>query len=194
MSANTLLISVAMLKERAHLHGNTDEKLVFPDIKINQDMYIHPILGTALYTKLQTLIAAGTINDAGNIDYKNLLDLYIVDALIYYTLKDLATSLSFQLWNKGVVRKQGENTELPSMSEIVDIANGYKNKAEWYAHRLKMYLREHANVKYPEYLNPGNTADTINPENKSFTSPIYLGDYDDPYCNKGGFNGKPYSG
>ena len=193
MSLNILLISDTMIKERTAIHGNIDPKLIYPDIKVAQDMYIMPLLGTALYDKLQTLINNETIGDAANADYKLLLDKYIVDALIYYTLCELPTTISFQFWNKGVMRKNGADTELPSMAELIDLSNKYKNRAEFYAHRMKEYLRANASAKFPEYLNPGNASDTVTPEQRAFTLPIYLGDDDNPYCNKGGFNGQPYS-
>jgi hypothetical protein len=195
MSLDILLISVDILKERTNIHGNVDEKLIYPDIKYAQDNYILPLLGTALFSKLQTLISASTITDAGNSNYKLLMDRYIVDAMIYYTLAELQVSASYQLWNKGVQRKGGVDTETPSMSELVDMHNRYKNRAETYANRLKDYLRAHASAtNCPEYLNPGSTADTITPEQRAFTLPIFLDDDKcNPYCNPGGFNGQPYS-
>lgn len=193
MSLNILLVSDTMIKERTVIHGNIDPKLIYPDIKVAQDMYILPILGTGLYNKLQTIINDGTITDAANVNYKLLLDKYLVDALIYYTLAELPTTISYQFWNKGVVRKLGENTELPSMSDLIDISNKYKNRAEFYATRMRDYIRANANAMYPEYLNPGNTIDTITPGQRAFTSPIYLGN-DDDRCNEGGFIwNKPYS-
>ena len=60
MSANVLLISEDILKDRTAIHGNIDPKLLFPEIKVAQDMYIHPILGTALYDKI-----IGDINASG---------------------------------------------------------------------------------------------------------------------------------
>lgn len=195
MSANILLISVAMLKERTAVHGNMDEKLVYPDIKYAQDAFIKPILGSALYDKLQALVKANEIGVSGNEDYKNLLDEYLVDTLVYYTLASLPMSSSFQFWNKGVVRKQGQDTELPSMSELVDIANNYKSRAEYYANRMKLFLLDQTSrlQKYPEYVQPGNTIDTVTPSQRQFTMPIYLGDDgDNPWCNEMGFNGQPY--
>jgi hypothetical protein len=196
MADNTLLISDTMIKERTAIHGNIDPKLIYPDIKVAQDMYIHPILGTALYTKLQTIIANGTItSSASNAEYKILIDKYIVDALMYYTLSELPTTISYQFWNKGVMRKQGEDTQLPSMSELIDLSNKYKSRAEFYANRLMLYIKQNADTKFTEYLNPGNSMDTITPEQRAFTMPVYLGEdgKDNPYCNPGGFNGQPYS-
>jgi hypothetical protein len=177
MSLNILLISDQIIKDRTAIHGNIDSQLLYPDIKVAQDMYIHPILGTALYDKLLS-----DINGVGPTGvYKTLLDNYIVDALIYYTLSELPATLSYQFWNKGIVRKQGENTELPSMSELIDISNRYKQRAEWYANRLMKYLKENSTL-FTEYLNPGNGYDDIHPSNKTFTMPVYLGG--DDCCNK----------
>jgi hypothetical protein len=144
-------------------------------------MYILPLIGSALYNKIQTLIDDGTIGDAENEPYKTLLDKYIVDALIYYTLTDLPQTLSYQFWNKGVVRKQGDNTQLPTMSELIDVSNKYKSRAEFYANRCRLYLKQYAATLYPEYLNPGSGIDDMRPEHKAYSMPIYLGDDCDHY-------------
>lgn len=172
MSLNILLISDTMIKERTAIHGNIDPKLIYPQIKVAQDMYVHPILGTALFNKLLTDINGSTLT--GN--YKTLVDNYVVDTLIYYTLANLPMTLSYQFWNKGVLRKQGVDTELPSADELISLMNQYKNWAEFYANRLRLYLKQNAAAMFTEYLNPGNGIDDINPANKSFTLPVYLGD------------------
>lgn len=93
MSLNTLLISDEIIKERTAVHGNIDAEMIYPDIKVAQDMYILPVIGTALYDKLQAAVNA---NDWTNLtDYKKLLDNYIIDALMYYTLAELPTSLGY---------------------------------------------------------------------------------------------------
>ena len=195
MSLNTLLMSDEMIKERSALHGNIDPKLLYPDIKVAQDMYILPVLGTALYDKLQAAVNAG--DWTGLTNYKNLMDRYIVDALMYYTLAELPMTLGFQFYNRGIIRKTGEDTETPDMSDLISISNGYRNKAEWYAKRLKLYLQASLSQSpqpFPEYMQPGTGIDTIYPDQNSFSMPIYLGDVkNDPYCNRGGFTDKPYT-
>lgn len=196
MSKNILLISDNILKERTAIHGNIDPKLIYPTIKYVQDAFVKPILGSALFDKIQTIVGNNTIADAGNADYKLLLDEYIIDVLVYYTLSDMPVEISFQFWNKGVVRKQGQDTDLPTMSELVDISNRHKSKAEFYGNRLKLFIIDQNSRLgiYPEYTNPGSTVDTVTPEMRNFTSPIFLGDdeKDNPWCNRGGFNGQPY--
>lgn len=196
MSENILLVSDTMIKERTAIHGNIDPKLIYPDIKVAQDMYIQPLLGSALYTKLQTIIGDGSIvTNPANVNYKFLMDKYLVDALMYYTLSELPTTISYQFWNKGVVRKHGQDTDLPTMSELIDVSNKYKNRAEFYAQRMRLWIVQNATAFFPEYLNPGSTIDTITPEQRAFSMPVFLGDEgrrDNPYCNPGGFNGQPY--
>lgn len=197
MSENILLISDTMIKERTAIHGNIDPKLIYPDIKVAQDMYILPLLGTALYAKLQAIVSDGTIvSDPANVNYKALMDKFLVDALMYYTLSELPTTISYQFWNKGVVRKHGQDTDLPSMSELIDLSNKYKSRAEFYANRMRLWVVQNAAAWFPEYLNPGATIDTITPEQRAFTMPVYLGDEgwrDNPYCNRGGFDGQGYN-
>lgn len=175
MSKNILMLSVDVLKDRTSIHDNIDEKLIYPEIKMAQDMFIHPILGTALYDKIiNDIDTTGTTTG----DYKTLLDNYIIDTLMYYVLAALPEALSFQFWNKGIVRKQGDSTELPSMSELLDISDRYKAKAQWYGERLALYLKQTASATVlSEYLSPGNNVDTIQPEGSAFTMPIYLGEY-----------------
>lgn len=190
MSKNVLLLSVEVLKDRTGIHDNIDPKLLYPEIKTAQDMYIEPILGSNLFNKLITEVEAGSIS--GATDYKNLLDDYVIDCLLNYTLAGLPDAISYQFWNKGVVRKQGDNTELPDMSELVDLSNKYRIRAEWYAERLNRYLKAEADESFlPEYVNGNDTLSDIQPENTSYTMPIFLGkskyrslDKDNCHCNE----------
>lgn len=181
MSKNTLFISVQSIKDRTGLHANVDEKLVLPEIKTAQDMYILPALGSALYNELQTAVNSNTYTNLQT----TLLDDYIVDCLIYFVMSELPQGLSFQFYNKGLLRKSGENQENPSMQDMIDVANRYKARAEFYKQRLIKYLKQN-NALYPNYLNFGSGIDSIKPDNEGYTVSMYLGDagcYDE-YDNK----------
>ena len=172
MSKNILLISDQVLIDRTAIHGNIDPKMLYPDIKTAQDMYILPLLGTALFDKLQAEILAGTL--AG--EYKTLVDDYVIDCLIHYVLMELPSTLAFQIFNKGAVRSSGENLETASFSEVVSMADRYKRRAEYYAERCKRYLIEQSSHNYfPEFINPGSGADTVHPYGGTFSLPVYLG-------------------
>ena len=98
MSLNILYISVQGIKDRTGLHANVDEKLILPEIKTAQDMYILPALGSTLYNKLQSAINTSTLNA----DETILLNNYIADCLIYYVMSELPMGLSYQFYNKGL--------------------------------------------------------------------------------------------
>ena len=182
MSKNTLFISVQSIKDRTGLHANVDEKLVLPEIKTAQDMYILPALGSALYNELQTAVDTNTYTNLQT----TLLDDYIVDTLIYFVMSELPQGLSFQFYNKGLLRKSGENQENPSMQDMIDVANRYKARAEFYKQRLIKYLKQN-NALYPNYLNFGSGIDSIKPDNEGYTVTMYLGD---ACCNDDDYDGK----
>ena len=172
MSKNVLLISPAMIKERTPVHDNLDEKLLHPIIKVCQDMFIHPLLGSALFNKIINDVDGGTITG----DYKDLLDDYIIDCLCWHTLSKLVMDTSYQIWNKGLLRKQGENTEQPPIEELQAMSNEYRNRGEWYGERLRKYLIANSTATVlPEYFNGNTEIDSLNPSRNSFTMPIYLG-------------------
>jgi hypothetical protein len=175
MSLNTLIIMPSLLKERSAIHTNVDDKLIFPEIKFAQDAYILPLLGTALFNKIQSLIATyptSALMPAS--PYKTLLDLYVIDALINYTMAELPSGLNYQFWNTGVVSTQKEQAQLPSMSDMFNIVDRYKKKAEHYDNRCRLFLVQNQGL-YPEYRDQNGGIDSVYPDNTSFTSPIYLG-------------------
>lgn len=177
MSLNILFISSDTIKERSGLHYNVDEKLIKPEIKTSQDMYILPALGSALYNRLQDGVSCNNLT----CDEKTLLDDYIADTLVNYVLSELPQGLSFQFYNKGLVRKSSENTDVPSMQDLIDIANRYRARAEFYKQRLIKYLKQNQTL-YPLYLNFGSGIDAIHPDNDAYRASIWLGD---DYCCKG---------
>ena len=173
MSRNVLFINTDTIKERTGLHNNLDEKLINPEILTAQDMYILPTLGTALYERLQNGIELDDLT-ANEI---TLLDTYITPTLVHFVLSELPMGISFQFYNKGVVRKTDAGISEPSVQDLIDVANRYRTRAEFYKQRLVKYLRQSAlsSNLFPEYLNPGNGVDTIVPDKEGYSASIWLG-------------------
>jgi hypothetical protein len=90
-------------------------------------------------------------------------------------MSELPMGLSYQFYNKGLLRKSGENTENPSMQDMIDVANRYRSRAEFYKQRMIKYLKQN-NVLYPNYLNFGSGIDSIKPDNDGYTVSMWLGD------------------
>jgi len=171
MSKPILFISEQTLKNTSMLSGNVDPKLLMPTVKAVQDRYILPLLGTRLYNKLQDLVLNNTVV-AG--PYKDLLDDYIADVQVWYTLADMPYPLRYKMINKGVVTREGEAIQTVSATDVERLMAYCSNYAQYYAERTIEYLRANTSL-YPEYINPGATSDTIRPDYTQYVGGIYLG-------------------
>lgn len=170
---NTLFISVNTIKERTGLHSNVDDKLILPEIQTAQDMYILPLLGSNLYERLQN----GIVADDLNADEIILLDDFVTTTLMYFVLSELPVGLSYQMFNKGIMRKTSDHGLNPDMQELIDVANRYRSRAEFYKQRTIKFLRQNAaSGKYPEYVNFGVGIDKIRPERDAYQASMWLGD------------------
>lgn len=189
MPTVTYIILPSVIKERMSLHDNVDDKLIYPEIKAVQDMYIMPLLGSTLFNKILTDIANNTL--AGY--YKTLMDDYLIMCVCNYVMSELPDGLNYQFWNKGVSQKTVTNAQEPSMSEMYTIANKYKNRGEHYAKRARMYLLANT-TNFPEYTTFVAGVDTVYPDRTSFSCPIYLGDETEAPPDDYSLNKRPPSG
>ena len=170
MSANTYLLTPKAIKDRTQLHTNTDDKLIYPDIKAVQDMYIMPLLGSTLFEKIQNDIEADTLT--GN--YLILMRDYIADAMCWLVLAEMPDTLNYQLWNTGVAATTADKTVNADNGVLHQLRNKYRGRAEHYMKRARMYLLENYTL-FNEYNQPGTGIDVVVPEQSSFTNPIFLG-------------------
>ena len=167
----TYLINPKTLKETAYVDENVDDKLLSNTIVYVQDLYILPKLGTGLLNELKTQIDAGTLTALNT----TLLSTYVKPVFVYLVLSELPIPMNMKLTNIGIVEKRSENSEPIAFNKIVAFGDKFKNIAEYYAERLKLYLCEHSN-DYPLYLNPGTGVDIVRPDRQSYTGGWYLGD------------------
>lgn len=172
MSKNIIFITEQTFKERTGASNAIDGKQLFPMIKVAQDIHIQPTLGSGLYNRLQE----GINDDDLNLDEKSLIDNYITDALIWFTMSMLPMTMGYQLFSKGFLQKTAEDTNAPSRSDLELIESKYKSMAEFYNKRLIKYLQENYGL-YELYLNPGSGVDVIFPTKQGYSSPFYLGGY-----------------
>jgi len=170
MSANVLFINETTLKSRTGISDAIDSKQLKPHIKLAQDMYLQTALGSTLYLRLQ----AGVEADNLTVNETILLDNYITDSLVWYTMSLLPMALGYQFFSKGVLQKTAEESNAPSRGDLELIASSYKSTAEFYKQRMINYLRENYTM-YSEYFSTGAGYDVIFPELRGYTSPIYLG-------------------
>ena len=179
MSANVLFIGEEVLKSRTGISEAIDSKLLKPQIKLAQDMYIQTALGSALYLRLQAGIEAANLNSNETI----LLNTYITDCLVWFTMSELPMALGYQVFSKGFLQKTSEESQAPSRADLELLSSNYKNKGEFYKQRLINYLRENWSL-YSEYYNYSAGYDVIFPQANAYTCPIWLGDSTTEFGNR----------
>jgi len=167
--AKTLFITVDFLKQTTIIEQNIDEKVVRETIVEAQDLFILPLLGTALFDRVVDEV--GTTVSA---DIKTLLDDHIQRTLKWYVLVELTDFITFRYVNKAVMQKSSDNSSPIDSIDSTRMKGLLRNKAEVYADRMSLFLCEES-VKFPEFNNAGNRADTIKPKRRVYETAIYLG-------------------
>jgi len=175
MSKNILFISAELFKQRTGASNAIDDKQLFPMIKVASDMNIQPTLGSTLYNRL----LAGINADNLNVYETALINDYITDCVIWYTMSMLPIGMGYQLFSKGFLQKTAEESNAPSRSDLELIAANYLSMAEFYKTRLIKYLQQNYILFY-EYYNNSGALDVIFPERKGYSCPIYLGNSTPP--------------
>jgi hypothetical protein len=172
-------VSVTYLKDNTPLNENLDDKLLKSSIKEAQEIYIRDVIGSGIYDELQDQAYNGTLTA----DNTTLLDSYIAPCLKYYTLTESMLPMTFKFMNKSVATRNSENATAITPQELSLIEQRYRDKAEYYAERLRDFLKENPTI-YPKYLNPGTGFDVIRPKNTAFFGGMYLpGTNDDCFYN-----------
>lgn len=163
--AYALLISTEDVKKFTIVNGNLDADDFIEYIKISQDITIQNYLGSKLYQKLQTLILNNDINQAGFIDYKNLLNTYVKPMLIHWAMVYYLPFAAYTLSNKGLFKHNSENATNVDKAEVDFLVEKERDIAESYTQRFIDFMCYNMNT-YPEYNNNNN--EDVNPDTNNF--------------------------
>ncbi len=147
--ANTLLVSENSLKATSYIDRNVSGEILAPAIKYVQDDIVENLLGTKLYQKLIELVNSREIDLKENGEYKELLDGYLFDLIVYSVLAEIQVPLSYKTRNKGLVQSGDDKLSNAFMSEVKYIETHYRNKADLYRRRLSDWLWCNR-TKFPE--------------------------------------------
>jgi hypothetical protein len=179
MRPKALFIDEQTLKDRTVISDNIDGKFLRQAIISVMEEKLMPALGSAFYDRLIDGIYDGDLTT----DETNLLKNYITPVMQWYVLAELPMVLGLKFYNRGVLKKTGENSESLSMSEMTDVMDRYTNKAEFQKKRLINYLKANAvrDGLFAQYLETPDSVDDVTPENGGYTCPFVL---DDPNENK----------
>ena len=172
MAQKALFISILDLKKKSILSGNVDPDKIIQFVEVAQDTHIQNYLGGKLYDKMQTLILDNTISDAGNADYKTLLNEYIKPMLIWFTQSDYMPFAAYQVSNGGVFKHRSENSDSITSEDVNILVRRAQETAEFYTRRFMDYM-DHNSHLYPEYLESSN--EDMHPDKDVNFGGIYLG-------------------
>ncbi len=159
----TLYISSSKLKRDSALGSTVDDNLVQPYIRIAQDRWILPALGTKLSDKINALIDADQVGDAGNEKYKELLEDYIQPCLVQLTFVELAYPLRLKFANNSVTLNSSEQGQTASTSDIKIVVEQSTEIGMFYRQRMIEYLQFN---HLPEYTN--NTGADLSPSQRNY--------------------------
>ena len=169
MANYSLFISVSDVKATSFVDEGMDDLTIKKAIYTAQQVHLLPILGTALYDKLDTDIAAGTLASP----YTTLAT-KVKQALVWASIYEGIYPFAIKMRNKGIVQQSGDNTQNVDFSELNSLKGDAQTKMEIFLQRVTNYLEENSS-SFTEYENPGTGLDTIHPDKSSYNTTWFLG-------------------
>lgn len=129
---NVMLVSPQKVKTYAVINLNVNESEIGNAIRISQNIYLQDIIGKDLVEHIQELvynkvqgITGETIDDDEVIQYKTLLDDYLVPVLVYRAAVELCTLLSLKIRNMGVIKNNDSNVQSTSAGDVKYMSEYY---------------------------------------------------------------------
>ncbi len=165
---HTLYISATRIKKDTALGGSVDDNIIMPYILLAQDMFILPVLGTDLDTKLKADIQGGSLTGA----YKTLVETYIQPALVQFAFQELAPFLRLRFVNNAIVIMGAtDQSDSASYEDIKPLIDRSKDAGEFYRQRLIDYIRNNTS-SFPEYST--NTGADLDPTTRNYYAGMNL--------------------
>lgn len=185
--AQVYFISETKLKEYSNIDQNTDSGSLRQAIRTAQLINLQETLGTSLYNKLTDLVDTGEITGSTNSNYRTLLDDYVVDVVIQYSLFYALDDFIYKFMNVGLVQGSSEQGTPLDINTFKMIKNSARDRAEFFDNRLREHLFNNDNL-YPAYETsttdgtlPGANTDGII-SSIVLDTPMYSNDYDPTCC------------
>lgn len=183
MSTFAYFVDEQYIKDNSPIDDNVDSKLLATAMRTAQDIYIRDIIGSGIYDEITDQINASTL--AADSENTTLVTHYIAPCLLHYVISEAALPMTFKMMNKSISTRNSDNSNPLDIDQLVKLQNYYKDRAEYYANRLREYLEENHTL-YPLFHNPGNGQDVIHPKRTTFYSGFYFDngsdciDYEEP--------------
>jgi len=129
-------------------NGNIDNDKILPFINQSQDIHIQNYLGTDLYNKIQADIVGSTLVDP----YLSLLNDYIKDMLLHWTMVEYLPYAGVNIANGGIYTKNPENSTALTKEHVDSLVERSRTTAQFYTNRFIDYMQSGiAPSNFPEY-------------------------------------------
>jgi hypothetical protein len=129
-------------------NGSIDNDKLLPFINQAQDIHIQNYLGTDLYNKIQAEIVAGTLADP----YLALLNDYIKDMLLHWSMVEYLPYAGVNIANGGIYTKNPENSTALTKEHVDYLIQKSESTAQFYTRRFIDYMQSGvAPSNFPEY-------------------------------------------
>lgn len=174
-----LLVSEDTIKTYSGLNDNIFGKSLFPSIREAQEIGLQSIIGSCLYESLCSKVEDGSISDAENTQYKQLLDNQIQYYLIYKVISDLIPIIGVKLGNIGVMVSNDEHLQNLSEDERSRVDTYYNYRADFYCKRMQQWLLDNKEL-FPELDECSCNNMKANLDSAASTG-LWLGGYRSPY-------------
>ena len=177
MTQNIFLISEKTLKQRSLITDPTLSYVIKPAIECAQKIGLRGIIGDCLIEKLQMLVSTKTqdethflINLPEYVHYRELLNNYITDYLVYRTMSEAVIPMRDKMRNAGIVNNTDNNYQQPYFNEITYTKRYWNDNAEYFGTMLRQFIETHLDW-YPEY----NACDSCNNKNGKLDDTYHCG-------------------
>jgi len=144
------------------LDSSIDSDKLVPALHLAQTQYLREIIGTDLYNKFATDIAASSLTNP----YLDLLNNFVKPILILLTLSEFLKTAAYKVTNGGVFKHVSENSSEPSIEEIKDLVQIERQRAESYTERFLDHMAFNATTNFPEWFS--NSNDDVSPTYDSY--------------------------
>ncbi|MBQ3414506.1 MAG: hypothetical protein IJH39_03995 [Clostridia bacterium] len=146
---DVLLLSEDYLKTNSSINENYFGRWLRPAIKEAQNIGLQQIIGQCLFEKIINLVKTSEITLDENAAYKDLLDNYIRDYLIYETLKETVPIANVKIANIGTKLTEDERIVSLTQGEADLLQKSFNDKADFYTKRMQDFILNNLDA-FPE--------------------------------------------
>ena len=132
--------------DRTPLNNNLLSANLKPAMILSQKINVTHLLGDRLINKIYNDIQSGTLT--GN--YQTLVDEYLVDMVIYWSVYYALSDLLSMIGNRGMQVEGAENSSAADISRYRELRSNFKNVAEEFSQRATDWLWNHSS-DFPEF-------------------------------------------